>query len=75
MLTRQFASPSIDMPYMQGRAGAGLAGLAPAGMTFEQQPNIGGLGILGQSAGQGGYYPQQNMVRRLSPHTGWSFRC
>lgn len=47
---------------MQGRAGAGLAGLAPAGMTFEQQPNIGGLGILGQPAGQAGYYSQQNMV-------------
>lgn len=55
------------MPYMQGRAGAGLAGLAPAGMTFEQQPNIGGLGILGQPAGQARYYPQQNMVGPPAP--------
>lgn len=73
----QFASPSIDIPYMQGQPSGRLTGLAPAGMTFEQQPNIGGLGFMGQQrpgggggGGQGVFQQQQqqmqqNMVSRL----------
>lgn len=54
----QFASPSIDLPYvgqLPMRVGGGNMATQP--MTFDAQPNIGGLGILPQQ----GYY-QQNGV-------------
>jgi protein JSN1 len=58
----QFASPSIDMPYMPNQGGIRIPGLTPPGPgPFEQQPNLGGLGIMGQQAGAGMYY-QGGMV-------------
>jgi len=56
LLTRQFASPSIDLPFFQQssiplRVGSQLA-------SFETQPNLGGLGIMNPSQG----YYQQNGV-------------
>jgi hypothetical protein len=58
----QFASPSIDMPYMPNQGGIRIPGLTPPGpVPFEQQPNLGGLGIMGQQAGAGMYY-QGGMV-------------
>ncbi|KAK8861743.1 hypothetical protein IAR55_002566 [Kwoniella newhampshirensis] len=57
-----FASPSIDLPYAhQATLRLGSA-LSQSPVTFEPQPNIGGLGIMGQSGpgGNGAVYYQQN---------------
>lgn len=55
---RQFASPSIDLPYvgqqMPMRVGSNMT---TQPMSFETQPNIGGLGILPQQ----GYYQQSGV--------------
>ncbi|EIW68956.1 hypothetical protein TREMEDRAFT_73973 [Tremella mesenterica DSM 1558] len=52
-----FASPSIDVPFMP------IGGMR--GMTFEQQPNMGGLGMMGGNAGQ---YYQQDMRQSMYAH-------
>lgn len=56
----QFASPSIDAAYLQSqgiRAPSGLSmGSTSQGMQFEQQPNVGGLGM--GMVGQERYYGQ-----------------
>jgi hypothetical protein len=46
------------MPYLQSHGQVRLMNGMPP-MQFEQQPNLGGLGFMGQ--GQGMYY-QQSMV-------------
>ena len=63
----QFASPSIDVPYMQTQGGVRLtSALGQPPVTFGQQPSLGGLGILDQQAAgaqsQMYYQHQQNMV-------------
>ena len=57
----QFASPSIDVPYMQGpNNNVRLSSaLSHPPVTFEQQPDLGGLGIMSQ---QNQAYYQPNMV-------------
>ena len=57
----QFASPSVDMPYLQTQHGIRLSSsLAQPPVTFTAQPNLGGLGILEQNPGSAIYY--RNMV-------------
>ncbi|WWD16333.1 hypothetical protein CI109_100759 [Kwoniella shandongensis] len=56
-----FASPSIDLPYAHQATMRLGSALSQPPVTFEPQPNIGGLGIMGQQGGGGnGVYYQQN---------------
>ena len=49
------------MPYMQSQGGVRLSsGLSHPPVTFQPQPNLGGLGIMGDQPAQGYYSP--NMV-------------
>lgn len=57
------------MPYMQNQGGVRLtSALGHPPVTFEAQPNLGGLGIVGQPNGQ--MYYQATMVSRSTVKTG-----
>ncbi|WVF66105.1 hypothetical protein IAT40_000844 [Kwoniella sp. CBS 6097] len=62
-----FASPSIDLPNAHQASMRLGSALSQPPVTFEAQPNIGGLGIMGGSHGQGrdaaGMYYGQNVLR------------
>ena len=65
-----FASPSIDMPYMQ-RQGVHMAPSGP--LTFEPRPDAGGLGMgLPQNGGQVYYQPNavSYFLLRMGPLQG-----
>lgn len=57
----QFASPSIDVPYLASHGQLRLTNGMPP-MQFEQQPSFGGLGIMGPQLQPGPLYYQQSMV-------------
>jgi hypothetical protein len=65
------------MPHHPGAGGAGpvrlSSQLGQQVATFEPQPNVGGLGIVGDSQTQhqagGGYYPQHQSLVRLFHHS------
>jgi hypothetical protein len=65
-LTMQFASPSIDVPYLASHGQLRLTNGMPP-MQFEQQPSFGGLGIMGPQLQPGPLYYQQSMVSRFLP--------
>ncbi|ORX35343.1 hypothetical protein BD324DRAFT_632481 [Kockovaella imperatae] len=68
-----FASPSIDMPYFQNQGLRVGSALSQPPVTFEPQPNVGGLGIMGQSSGSGAnqmYYGQM-MQQQPSMFAGY----
>jgi hypothetical protein len=50
------------VPYVQSHNGVMRLGAAAPQAAFQQQPTLGGLGILSQQGGPGMYYTQ-NMVR------------
>ncbi|WVQ83925.1 hypothetical protein IAT38_006069 [Cryptococcus sp. DSM 104549] len=67
-----FASPSVDLQYTHQASMRLGSALSQPPVTFEQQPSIGGLGIMGQQNGGGGrgMYYQQNMARPMFGQAG-----
>ena len=68
-LSAQFASPSIDMPYYQHQGLRVGSSLSQPPVTFDPQPNVGGLGMgmLGQQGGAPSQmYYQQLLVSYAS---------
>ncbi|WWC99410.1 hypothetical protein V866_006313 [Kwoniella sp. B9012] len=62
-----FASPSIDLPGAQHASMRLGSALSQPPVTFDSQPDIGGLGILGQQGSDGGngVYYGQNVGRPM----------